>query len=138
MAWAAVVAGRRWRWGRSCRQWQEGAGQQQVSAAQPVERGAVLVVSGLQAVKYGLVASAVAGVQLACWIAVAWSRALQRGVQRCTGPAGCMSAIFASANPVGSPCASAPSARADRTGISLETCGAGQDSRGQQPLLASQ
>ncbi len=63
MAWAAVVAGRRWRWGRGCRQWQEGAGQQQVSAAQPVECGAVLVVSGLQAVKYGLVASAVAGTQ---------------------------------------------------------------------------
>eukprot|EP00891_Asterochloris_glomerata_P006500 jgi/Astpho2/6500/fgenesh1_pg.00096_%23_28_t len=65
VARAAVVAGRRWRWGRSCRQWQEGTGQQQASAAQPVEGGAGHVVSGLQAVRYGLVASAEAGTQAA-------------------------------------------------------------------------
>ena len=77
--------------------------------------------------------------RLLCWAAVAWSGALQRAVHRCTGPAGMHVSNFASADPVEcSPCASAPSARADRTGIGLEICGTGQDSRGQQPLLGSQ
>ena len=135
-AWAAVPAGRRRRWGPGCRQWQEGTGQQQVSAAQPVECGAAPVKSGLRAVRCGLAAGAVAGTQagiLDCCCPEQSSAERNAQLHR-----NLLASNGAANFPWGGSCGLASSINADKTGFSLKSGGAGQDSHGQHPLLGFQ